>query len=272
MTIPIRLALSGGGMKVGGLSGSFSALTDHGFSVAEVAGTSAGAIMAGLIASGMTAADIKELAFSVDFANFISFEPFKIWSTLFARSGYCSGDVLHHWLDAKMGGHTFKTAPIPCLMVASDLVTGHPFVFSRETTPDVTLGFAARCSASIPFIYGVMKWNGYAFVDGGIKDNLPADRLVQDAVPRWGIRLTDKTTMMVGLKTGISIGLRLISMMMSTLDNQYQKIDQFGGTQVVDVDTSAVGVLDLHPTPTQRKILFQNGYCGVVEALAAAVK
>ena len=59
----VDLVCEGGGVKGIGLAGAFSALEEHGYKPQNVAGTSAGAITAALIAAGYSAAEVKEIIF-----------------------------------------------------------------------------------------------------------------------------------------------------------------------------------------------------------------
>jgi len=64
------LVCEGGGVKGIGLAGAFSVLEEHDFRPQNVAGTSAGAITAALIAAGYTAAELKDVIFGMDFLKF----------------------------------------------------------------------------------------------------------------------------------------------------------------------------------------------------------
>lgn len=66
------LVLEGGGVKGSGLVGAVTALAEHGdpFSFHRIAGTSAGAIVAGCRASGMSAAQVKDVMDKLDFSQF----------------------------------------------------------------------------------------------------------------------------------------------------------------------------------------------------------
>src|SRR4029453_13730341 len=66
----VDLVCEGGGVKGVGLAGAYSVLEEHGYRVQNVAGTSAGAITAALIAAGYTAEELKKIVFELDFAQF----------------------------------------------------------------------------------------------------------------------------------------------------------------------------------------------------------
>src|SRR6478672_6766746 len=64
------LVCEGGGVKGIGLAGAWEALEAANYRPRRVAGTSAGAITAALIAAGYTAAELKEVVLSLDFRQF----------------------------------------------------------------------------------------------------------------------------------------------------------------------------------------------------------
>src|SRR5262245_49122557 len=64
------LVSEGGGVKGSGLGGAFEALDKHGYRPNNVAGTSAGAITAALVAAGYTARELKEIVFNMPFPHF----------------------------------------------------------------------------------------------------------------------------------------------------------------------------------------------------------
>ena len=64
------LVCEGGGVKGIGLAGAYAGLEEAGYAPKRVAGTSAGAITAALIAAGYTSAELKEIVLSLDFRQF----------------------------------------------------------------------------------------------------------------------------------------------------------------------------------------------------------
>src|SRR3954464_15652603 len=65
-----ELVCEGGGVKGIGLAGAWEALEAANYRPRRVAGTSAGAITAALIAAGYTAAELKEAVLALDFRQF----------------------------------------------------------------------------------------------------------------------------------------------------------------------------------------------------------
>ena len=182
------LVLEGGGVKGIALVGAFKVLEQHGYHVRRVAGSSAGAIVGTLIASGMTADAMVEAMTQLDYTKFRDENLLdhlglvgKGASLLFEKGIY-KGDYFEEWLDGQIGGRTFATfrdddddpasatfdpkKAYRLVVMASD-ISNHrlarlPWDFStaypQGTGADRGAGErsvaeAVRCSMSIPFFY-----------------------------------------------------------------------------------------------------------------------
>ena len=99
------LVLEGGGVKGIGLVGAYAALTQAGYRVHRVAGTSAGAIVGALIAAGMTPIDLQRVMREIEYPRFEDEGfvdhfglPGKALSLMFEKGIY-EGNFLRNWLD-----------------------------------------------------------------------------------------------------------------------------------------------------------------------------
>jgi NTE family protein len=112
----VDLVCEGGGVKGIGLAGAFSVLEEHGYKPQNLAGTSAGAITAALIAAGYSAAEVKDIVFNLNFRQFEDktwedriFGVGKVLSVLL-EEGVFKGDDFLSWMRellAAKGVHTF---------------------------------------------------------------------------------------------------------------------------------------------------------------------
>ena len=66
----VDLVFEGGGVKGIGLAGAVETLEQHGYKPQNVAGTSAGAISASLLAAGYSAEELKEIIIGLDYRQF----------------------------------------------------------------------------------------------------------------------------------------------------------------------------------------------------------
>src|SRR5579859_2260010 len=107
----------GGGVKGIGLVGAVSVIEEAGYEFVHLAGTSAGAIVATLLAAGYSAAELKEIITQLDLSKLEDptlFMRVPVVGPLISellKDGLYKGDVfesqMREWLAAK-GKHTFK--------------------------------------------------------------------------------------------------------------------------------------------------------------------
>jgi NTE family protein len=190
----IGLALSGGGARGGAHVGVLKALEELGIQVDYIAGTSMGAIIGGLYASGYSVADIEELLRSADWDRALTDRPERRDRTM--RKKEVESDFLvpyrlgfnHGRLQAALGAiegqhldqlfqrilmpvsgvRDFDNLPIPFRAVATDLATGEEVVLEEGS-----LAEALRASMSVPGAFVPVRLEGRLLVDGGMANNLP---------------------------------------------------------------------------------------------------
>jgi len=191
-----RIVLCGGGMK--GLA-HLGALSTLDLSKIEAwAGTSAGAILASLLALGWSCEELIQAMMHIDFRTFLDepldpihslYDAFEVWR----HDGVNSGHAFYTWL-----GHMVERAPhskenpnvtfgdlwmsqkVDLCLMATDVWGQETFVFSHDTTPFVPIRVAVRASMSIPFLFQPVCFtdedgNQRLLVDGGLLDNFPID-------------------------------------------------------------------------------------------------
>ena len=183
-----NLVFEGGGVKGIAYAGALEVLDRPEYAilpnVTAVAGTSAGAITAALVAARCTPAELEATMLQLDLGKFEDggFEgPVRILE----KYGWYRGDAFLAWLRrqlaAKLGSAdvTFaelrSATAIDLHVVATDLSTHLPTVFSPATTPDVAVALAVRMSMSIPIFFAAVRWEGSVFVDGGAVWNYPIE-------------------------------------------------------------------------------------------------
>lgn len=191
----IGLALSGGGARGLAHVGVLKALEEKKIPIDYIAGTSMGAIIGGLYATGMNADDLEWAVSTVDWEN--SMRPssnrklknyrqrqeeqdyFVDLSIGLSKDGPKSGSGLVggqkimlelQRLIGTVPTQHFDDFPIPFRAVATDLNAGEPYVIDHG---DLTM--ALRASMSIPVLLGPVKFQGRMLVDGGILNNLPVN-------------------------------------------------------------------------------------------------
>ena len=192
----VGLVLSGGGAR--GLShvGVLKVLEAARIPIDAIAGTSMGAIVGGLYASGMSAAELEHELLQVEWANVFAArvnrqhlsqrrkeEDFEISPLieLGIRDGELrtpAGAVSSRGLETLLRRYTlpvrtvqdFDRLPIPFRAVATDLETGAAVVLSRGD-----LALALRASMSVPGVFPPTEVDDRLLGDGGLVNNVPVD-------------------------------------------------------------------------------------------------
>lgn len=188
MTIK-NLVFEGGGVKGIAYAGAIHELDVNGLlsDVESVAGTSAGAITAALLALDYSSNDIIDIINNLNFKNFEDgFDPLRLLTTY----GLYKGDVFLNWMKEKIKhaglpeditfndlyhqNKKFKTLRI----FATDLYTQSIQEFSVKTTPHTIVAEAVRASMSIPIFFKSWQFsnnqpNNHLYVDGGVLLNYP---------------------------------------------------------------------------------------------------
>jgi NTE family protein len=199
------LVFEGGGVKGIGLAGALQTLEERGYMPQNVAGTSAGAITAALLAAGYTADELREIIVSLDYRQFQD----RAWEDkvpLIERSlsllldlGLYEGRRFYEWmremLEAK-GVRTFADLVHPeyaddpmyrwkLQVIASDVTTHELLVLPRDAAKlgiapdDLDVALAVRMSMSIPVFFEPVQFKGpeatepHVIVDGGMLSNFP---------------------------------------------------------------------------------------------------
>jgi NTE family protein len=192
----IGLVLGGGGAKGAAHVGVLKVLEELRIPVDSIAGTSMGAIVGGMYASGMSPAEIEQFLISTDWNEMFT-DDTQRQDVGFRRKsedyenlarislGYRDG----HFLSAKAlfeaekigllfemqllavsGIKDFDRLPVPFRAISADLETGEMVVLGSGR-----LAEAVRASMSLPGIFPPVVIGGRYLTDGGIVRNLPVD-------------------------------------------------------------------------------------------------
>ena len=189
----VILVLSGGGTKGFAHLGVMEALEQNGVEIVGIVGTSMGALMGALRASGYSTQEMHKIISELDLPSLLSENtgPMFVFSgndrraktstipalTYIKRDGergpkgLLTGDKLYNYFSQLMR-HVSEThfyrLPIPYAAVATDINTGEKIVL-REGS----IAAAMRASMSIPALFEPWIIDGHLLVDGGVTSNLP---------------------------------------------------------------------------------------------------
>lgn len=191
------IVLSGGGIKGISYCGALDALDKYNILYDEdgkskikgFAGTSAGSIVAALLAVGYNPTELKKVMSEMDFKEFIDDKTGYIRDAVnFVEDyGMCPGkymyDVLGELIEKKTGDpdytlcDLFRDTGIQLVLVGTDMNALKSVYFwhgnEEKDYSDVPIRKAVRTSVSVPFLFEPVICKGNYCVDGGILDNYP---------------------------------------------------------------------------------------------------
>ncbi|MDR3727792.1 MAG: patatin-like phospholipase family protein [Terracidiphilus sp.] len=224
----IGVALEGGGALGLAHVGVLQWFEEHRIPVDRIAGTSMGALVGGLYATGDSPAEMRAIAVSNAFLGVFTLQTaytdssyrrredrhevpqaitFGLKHGVGMRNALLSDRGVNAFLVTNMPAYNlqeldYNRMPIPFRCVATDLTTLQPIDFSSGPLPQ-----AVRASISIPGVFPpVEDRNGHFLVDGGILDNLPTDVLKRDLHADIVIAVRLEDAALSGADTGSIVG------------------------------------------------------------------
>ena len=162
----IGIALGGGFARGLAHVGVLRTLEEAGIPIDFLAGTSSGAIIAAMYASGMSGKDIQEVASLLKFGDLARFSVSKL--------GLWNNDKMAVFLRRVLKVDTFEDLRIPLAVSATEFSTGESVIFSSGPLID-----AVRASCAYPGMFLPVQVNGRMMVDGLLAHPVPAAPLKQ---------------------------------------------------------------------------------------------
>ena len=159
--IKIGLALGGGAARGFAHIGVIKALEAQGIVPDIIVGTSAGAVVGALYASGRSGFDLQKIALDMDRSNVFD------WNL--SLRGPLKGEPLRKFVGDAVAGRSLEKLPRRFAVVATELGSGELTVFRKGDT-----GWAVQASAAVPGVFQPVAIGGREFVDGGLTSPVPA--------------------------------------------------------------------------------------------------
>ena len=194
----VAVVLSGGGAKGVAHVGALKVIERAGIPIDIVTGTSMGSIVGGFYAVGYNASQLDSIVRQQDWNSIIfDREDLRMQSVrerekqntyiissglqmgkdrkrIVAGGGIITGNNLHNLFEKLLVGYSdsldFNTLPIPFACVATNVVD-----FSEHDFHSGYLAQAMRASMAIPAVFAPVRMGNEVLVDGGMKNNYPAD-------------------------------------------------------------------------------------------------
>jgi NTE family protein len=203
----IGLALSGGAARGIAHVGVLRALEENAIPIDAIAGASAGALIGGAYAAGLSIAQLEAMARKFRWRHMSRLS--------FSRLGLQSNAPMEKFLRASLPVTRFEELRIPFAALATDLQNGAAVVMRDHG--DVV--FAIRASVCLPAFYvPVRDSEGRLLVDGGLVANLPisytrdlgADIVIAVDVGADGARFMDRPRTALGVLTQVFVAVERI--------------------------------------------------------------
>ncbi len=192
----VGLVLSGGGAKGLAHIGALKVIDSLGVKIDYVAGTSMGAIIGGLYASGYTGNQLDSIFQILDFDKVINDDLPRVSKTSYERGnddkyavklpfdrlkvklpsalskGYNVYSLLLESLIHVSQIHDFEKLPIPFFCIATDAETGEQVILDKGDLPQSILA-----SGALPSVFQPVIIEDQVLIDGGVANNYPIDEL-----------------------------------------------------------------------------------------------
>jgi len=157
----IGIALGGGFARGVAHVGVLKVLEEENIPISFIAGTSVGALIGAAYCSGVTVAELEQIAARVRFKHFAS------WTL--SRYGFASNQRMIGFLSSILKVRTFEELHIPLAVTATDFSTGDGVVFHSGPLVD-----PVRASCAYPGMFLPVKIRGRLLVDGMLAHAVPS--------------------------------------------------------------------------------------------------
>jgi NTE family protein len=192
----IGLVLSGGGAKGFAHIGVLKVLEQAGVKIDYIGGTSMGAVVGGLYASGYSATQIDSIFKTINFDNLLQdfiprtsknfyekrndelyalvlpFYKFKIGIPEALSKGMYNFNLLSTVTRSVRHIKDFNELKIPFLCMATNIETGEPVTLNKGN-----LAYAMIASSAFPSLFSPVEMDGNLLVDGGVANNYPIEEV-----------------------------------------------------------------------------------------------
>jgi NTE family protein len=158
----IGLALGSGSARGWAHIGVIKALDEAGIRLDYVAGTSAGAVVGAVYASGRIDS-FKDVVLQLDWKKVVS-----VLDVVFPKTGLIDGNKIADFVRTNVGEKNIEDLHLPFCAVSTELATGKEVAIQNGDIIE-----AVRASISTPGIFTPVKRNNAILVDGGLVNPVP---------------------------------------------------------------------------------------------------
>ena len=288
----------GGGVKGIGLVGAITVTEEMGYEFVNVAGTSAGAIVAALVAAGYRAQDLHDIMQTLDYSEFKDkglLDRIPIFGKILSlglEKGIYEGAYLETWIREKLEAkrkrtfrdlvlEEYKDSPryrYKLQVIASDISRGRLLVLPQDIKDygiepdDLDIARAIRMSMSIPFFFEPvtlkLRDTGETcyIVDGGVLSNFPInlfdDGTAEPPWPTFGYLLAENPDV-VGAKVSHEVlgPFTLLASLFFTMMEAHDRMYIANGAfaRTIMIPTMGVKTTEFDLSQKRAEALYQSG-------------
>lgn len=173
------LVLGGGGVKGMAHVGAWKAVQEAGIEVAELVGTSIGALVGACVAGGLGWNELAPLALRLQKSDIVRLNRWALLLNGIRQSSVFQGETFRDYIRSVLPVTEFADLGLPLGMNAVDLETGRMEWFGAGGRTDLPLAEAVYASCALPVFYPPAEVGGRHLVDGGVGDALPVQRAAE---------------------------------------------------------------------------------------------
>jgi len=274
----------GGGVKGLGLVGALTVAEENGYTDwRRVAGTSAGAIVASLLAAGYSAEELKEILMDLEYSELlyytrprdVLFHPIGFFSRVFFDYGVNKSSPIRDWLEDRLGARGVESFSDLKLdnsdgsdeyslrIIASDITKRNMLILPEEIgkygeDPDgLSVASAVEMSLLFPGFFKPEKLDGSYVIDGGILSNFPVwlfDQEEDPQVPTFGFKLVGENPPITG---PISFSKEIIYTMLEAHDEEH--LEDLESVKIIPISSKGISPLAFNLSKEEKQKLFESG-------------
>ncbi|NIJ43979.1 NTE family protein [Wenyingzhuangia heitensis] len=272
----IGLVFSGGGAKGFAHIGVLKAIEEANLQVDYIGGTSMGAAVGALYASGYTASQVDSIIMAIDFEKMLTDKIDRKYNSFFDKKNNekyllslpIKGFKLGLPIALSKGQNTYNTLselfhhvdhitdfsklPIPFFCIATNIETGKQVELNTGS-----LALAVRSSASLPTLLNPSQLDSVMLIDGGIANNFPVD-----------LMRTKKVDYVIGVDVQGNLKKQ------QNIDSALKVIDQIINFQLYGNEYAELQKIELyvHPEVTEFEIIDFDKKRAIIDAGYKAAK
>ncbi|TDL75745.1 phospholipase [Rhodococcus qingshengii] len=280
----------GGGARGIAFVGAIQAMEEEKVQWQRIAGTSAGAVIAALLASGYKSYEIRKHLKELDFSKLRGrtiLNRIPIFGSvleLMFNLGIYKNDYLETWVDSLLSEKGIKTfADLPdgkLKIIASDVSNGQMLILPddldryRMTPSDLKVSTAVMMSASIPFFFRPVIWKSKDrkksyILDGGLLSNFPIWLFDTDnpRFPTFGFRFVkDKVNIDAVIPTPLHLFKNIFKTMLQAHDLRH--LNEETNERTIKISSGNINTTDFELSEAEIDFLYKSGYTSTKDFLS----